>query len=94
MHTVLSRVARSYLCRKGPEGRAMKKLIGAVIAAGAAALTPAPAAYAYTDGEVNYINDMTSVGMGPPSRFRCSWVRLTRSVPMCAAAMRLVMRRH
>jgi hypothetical protein len=26
----------------------------------------APAAFGITDGETNYINDMTSVGMGPP----------------------------
>jgi hypothetical protein len=44
-----SRVALSYLCMKGSEGRAMKKLMGAVIAAGAA-MTLAPAAHASPGG--------------------------------------------
>jgi Protein of unknown function (DUF732) len=40
-------------------------LLTALIATGLG-VTAAPQARAITDGEADYINDMTSVGMGPP----------------------------
>ena len=44
----------------------IKRVLLAALTATALGVTAAPAACAITDGETSYINDMTSVGMGPP----------------------------
>jgi hypothetical protein len=61
-------VGQRHLALSGRERikvRIQRLLLTALIATGLG-VTAAPQARAITDGEANYINDTTSVGMGPP----------------------------